>query len=487
MLKNKHIFLKKKILIYGLGKSGLSTYHYLKKNNFLYLFDDQKNLIKNSDIKKKLITFSDIIRKEFDHIIVSPGIDIKKCKLNKYLIQNLNKIYTDLDIFYSFHSDKKNIAVTGTNGKSTTVKIIYDILKDQKFDARLVGNIGNPILLEKRIKKKTIFVVEASSYQLEYSKLFKAHFAVILNISPDHLERHGNLRNYIKSKFKIIKNQSNKDVAFLNTKNRYIKKGIRENKVFSNIIRIDKNISTSVLNKINNPYFFTEGNKENLLTVIEVLKKFNIKKNKIFSKIIKIDKNINSNILNKINNPYFFTEGNKENLLTVIEVLKKFNIKKNKIFKFLKNFKGLKYRQQIIYKSKKLTIINDSKATSYSSSISILKSLSNVFWIVGGIPKKGDKFLLPKKYCKTFQVYIFGKNQKLFLKQLKNKMYHQEFPKLSHLIKKISYDIKKEKNKKHKTILFSPAAASFDSFKNFEDRGEKFNNLIKKMNFKKYI
>ena len=181
------------------------------------------------------------------------------------------------------------------------------------------------------------------------------------------------------------------------------------------------------------------------------------------------------------NNPYFFTEGNKENLLTVIEVLKKFNIKKNKIFKFLKNFKGLKYRQQIIYKSKKLTIINDSKATSYSSSISILKSLSNVFWIVGGIPKKGDKFLLSKKYCKTFQVYIFGKNQKLFLKQLKNKMYHQEFPKLSHLIKKISYDIKKEKNKKHKTILFSPAAASFDSFKNFEDRGEKFNQLIKNL------
>tara|TARA_B100001142_G_scaffold329252_1_gene391923 strand:- start:1419 stop:2720 length:1302 start_codon:yes stop_codon:yes gene_type:complete len=431
MLKNKHIFLKKKILIYGLGKSGLSTYHYLKKNNFLYLFDDQKNLIKNSDIKKKLITFSDIIRKEFDHIIVSPGIDIKTCKLNKYLIQNLDKIYTDLDVFYSFHSDKKNIAVTGTNGKSTTVKIIYDILKDQKFDARLVGNIGNPILLEKRIKKKTIFVVEASSYQLEYSKLFKAHFAVILNISPDHLERHGNLRNYIKSKFKIIKNQSNKDVAFLNTKNRYIKKGIKENKVFSNIIRIDKNISTSVLNKINNPYFFTEGNKENLSTVIEVLKKF--------------------------------------------------NIKKNKIFKFLKNFKGLKYRQQIIYKSKKLTIINDSKATSYSSSISILKSLSNVFWIVGGIPKKGDKFLLPKKYCKTFQVYIFGKNQKLFLKQLKNKMYHQVFPKLSHLIKKISYDIKKEKNKKHKTILFSPAAASFDSFKNFEDRGKKFNQLIKNL------
>ena len=433
MLKNKHIFLKKKILIYGLGKSGLSTYHYLKKNNFLYLFDDQKNLIKNSDIKKKLITFSDIIRKEFDHIIVSPGIDIKTCKLNKYLIQNLDKIYTDLDVFYSFHSDKKNIAVTGTNGKSTTVKIIYDILKDQKFDARLVGNIGNPILLEKRIKKKTIFVVEASSYQLEYSKLFKAHFAVILNISPDHLERHGNLRNYIKSKFKIIKNQSNKDVAFLNTKNKYIKKGIRENKVFSNIIRIDKNISTSVLNKINNPYFFTEGNKENLSTVIEVLKKF--------------------------------------------------NIKKNKIFKFLKNFKGLKYRQQIIYKSKNLTIINDSKATSFASSLSILKSLTNVYWIVGGLKKRGDKFLLSKNDCKNFKAYIFGKNKNLFLNEFKKVIELESFKNLKSLIKKIFLDINKDKN--NKIILFSPAAASFDSFKNFEDRGKYFNYLIKRLGYVK--
>ena len=437
MAKNNYIFLKKKILIYGLGKSGISTYNFLKKKNTLYLFDDKKYFIKNKDIKKKIIKLKDIKTKEFDHIIISPGIDIKKCKLSRYLRKNLNKINTDLDIFYSLYKKNKNITITGTNGKSTTVKIIYDVLRDQKFDVRLVGNIGNPILLERKIKKNTIFVIEASSYQLEYSSLFKAHFAGILNISPDHLERHGKLKDYIKAKFKIIKNQSNKDIAFLNTKNFHIKK--------------------------------------------------EIKKNKIFSKIVKINKDINLNILNKIDNPYFFSEGNKENLSFVFEIIKKFNIQKNQFFKTLKNFNGLKYRQQIIYKSKNLTIINDSKATSYSSSVSILKSLSNVSWIVGGIAKKGDKFLLSKKHCKTFKAYIFGKNKNLFIKQLKNKMFCQNFIDLSSLLKKVFFDIKKEKNIKHKTILFSPAAASFDSFKNFEDRGKKFNRLIKTLTFKKIV
>ncbi len=431
MLKNRNIFFKKKILIYGLGKSGLSTYQCLKEKSNLYLFDDKKNFIKNKEIKKKLITHKDIKNKKFDYIVISPGINVNKCILSKYLKKNSNKINTDLDIFYSLYSINKNITITGTNGKSTTAKILFDVLKYQKFDVRLVGNIGNPILLEKNITKNTIFVIEASSYQLDYSKLFKANFAAILNISPDHLERHGKLQNYIKAKFKLVKNQTNNDLVFLNTKNLYIKK--------------------------------------------------EIKKNKIFSKIIKINNSVNSNIIKKINNPYFITEGNKENLSFIFEIAKKLNIKKNKLFKTLKNFNGLKYRQQIIHRSKNLTIINDSKATSYSSSVSILKSLSNVYWIVGGLAKKGDKFLLSKKDCKTFKAYIFGKNKNIFVRQLKNIMNCQHFTDLVFLLKKVLLDIKREKNKKHKTILFSPASASFDSFKNFEDRGKYFNILIKKL------
>ena len=166
MLNNQNIFYKKIILIYGVGKSGLSAYKFLKKDNKVITYDDK---IK-SDIKK-------ITTINFDYIIISPGIDIYKCKLSKFLKKNTKKIYTDLDIFYNHHKHNNKITITGTNGKSTTAKILYEILKRQRVDVRLVGNIGNPILLEKKITNKTVFVIEASSYQLEYSKLFKTNIS----------------------------------------------------------------------------------------------------------------------------------------------------------------------------------------------------------------------------------------------------------------------------------------------------------------------
>jgi len=427
MPDNKNIFFKKKILIYGLGKSGISAYKFLKKSNDLLLYDDQKVKNRNLKIKKKL-SYKKLTKEKIDYIIISPGINIENCKLKKLLKKNLNKIHTDLDIFYSVYNQNKNITITGTNGKSTTAKVLYEVLRKQKKDVRLVGNIGNPILLEKNITKKTIFVIEASSYQLDYSKIFKANISAILNISPDHLERHRTLNKYINAKFKIMKGQTKKDYAILNSKNVYIKKKLKS-KTF-------------------------------------------------LPKIIEINKDVNSMTLKKINNPYFVTKGNRENLSFVFKITRILKIKDKNLIQVLKNFNGLKYRQQIIFKSKRLTIINDSKATSFASSVSILKSLSNVYWIVGGLAKKGDKFLLQKKECKDFKAYIFGKNKNLFVNELKNKMSHEFFTDLKSLIKKVFLDIKKNKN--HQTILFSPAAASFDSFKNFEDRGKYFNNIIKK-------
>ena len=306
---------------------------------------------------------------------------------------------------------------------------MYDILKDQKKDVRLVGNIGNPVLLEKKIKKDTLFVIEASSYQLEYSKLFKTNISLILNISPDHLERHKTINKYVSAKFKLIKNQSKNDIAILNTKNFYIKRKLKQKKFAPSILKIEKYISDRFIKKIDNHYFDTDGNKENLTFVMKV------------SKLLKL--------------------------------------KNNLLLKSLTNFTGLSFRQEIIHNSKFLKIINDSKATSFSSSEKLLKSLKNIYWIIGGLPKKGDKFLLKKNDCKKIKLYIFGKNQKFFINELKNKMAFKSFLNLKSLIAKIFLDIKNENNFIKKTILFSPASASFDSFKNFEERGKYFNKLIK--------
>ena len=420
-----------------MGKSGFSSYYFLKKNNNLYLYDDDKKVIKDKKIKKIFIRPENIFKNNFDFIVISPGININTCSLKNFLKKNLKKIITDLDIFYSHYFKNRNITITGTNGKSTTAKILFDILKNQKFDARLTGNIGNPILSEKKITSKTIFVIEASSYQIEYSKKFKANYALILNISPDHLERHGTFINYVKSKFKLFSNQTKQDYSFFDIKNKYLKKEIKKNKIYSQIIKVD----TKLINKH----------------------------------------------IRRIKNPYFLTEGHQNNLAFIFAITKKFRLKKTNLFKVINNFKGLKYRQQIIYQSKELTLINDSKATSYSSSINILKSLKKVFWIVGGVPKFGDQFFMAKKDCINFKVYIYGKNRNYFVKQLKNKMDYQSFHYLKDALKKITFDIKNEKKNEHKTILFSPSAASFDSFKNFEDRGKKFNILVKKLNLKKLI
>ncbi len=151
-----NIFLNKKILIYGLGKSGLAAFKFLKKKNHVFLFDDFQIKFRDQDIKKKLIIKKEIKKLDFDKIIISPGININNCKLSKFLLDNKDKIYSDLDVFFSFYKNNC-ITITGTNGKSTTCQLLYEVLLKHKFDVRLVGNIGFPILASKKIKKKNNF------------------------------------------------------------------------------------------------------------------------------------------------------------------------------------------------------------------------------------------------------------------------------------------------------------------------------------------
>ena len=430
MFLSKNIFQKKNILIYGMGKTGFSSYNHLKKNNQISLYDDNKKIFIKKYLKKFLLKKNKINKKIFDYIVVSPGININKCDLQSYLKKNSKKIITDLDVFYSNHKKNKIITITGTNGKSTTAKLLNLILKNHKKDSRLCGNIGNPILSEKKISKKTLFIIEASSYQIAYSKLFKTNYAVILNISPDHLERHGSMENYVNAKFKLVTTQSRKDFAYMNVKDKYLKKKLKNNKIFSKIINVN-------LKAINN------------------LKK-------------------------KITNPYLLSQANLENLSFIFSISRKLNLQKKKIIKTINKFKGLKYRQEIIFNNSKITFINDSKATSFASTINILKPLKKVFWLVGGIGKLGDQFTLKKKECKDIRAYIFGKNKNFFVKQFRNKLSYLYFKNLNSAVQQVLKDINNNSHNLHKTVLFSPSAASFDSFKNFEERGEYFNFLLKK-------
>ena len=425
--KIENIFLKKKILIYGLGKSGISSFRFLRNKADIYLFDDLKNTHPKQISKLKLLKI------KFDIIIISPGINIFNCKLSKFLKLNKKKIYTDLDVFFTFFKNKC-ITITGTNGKSTTAKILYEVLKDQKKDVRLIGNIGNPPLNEKKISKNTIFVIEASSYQLDYSQLFSSKYSIILNIKPDHLERHKTLQNYVDAKFKLLDSQSKSCLAFVKSDDMLISRKLKN-------------------------------------------KKFNCK-------IVKVNTKKNYNDFLEIKNKYFLTESNRENLSFIIELAKKLKLKNYLLQKTIKNFKGLKYRQQIILQKKNLTIINDSKSTSFSSSVGILKKDSNILWLLGGIYKKGDKLELKKKDLSNVTAFIYGENKNFFNKQLRSKVKFKNYKNLQDAVKNVFSIIKKKRSVKY-TILFSPCAASFDSFKNFEERGLYFNRLVKRFMYGK--
>ncbi len=425
---NLNIFLNKKILIYGLGKSGLSAFKFLKNKSDVFIYDDIQSNIKNQNLKKRLVNNIDILELKFDLIILSPGVDINNCKLSKFLRINRDKIFSDLDIFYAFYKNVC-ITITGTNGKSTTCQLLYEILLNQNLDARLVGNIGNPILSVKNVKKKTIFVIEASSYQLEYSKIFRSKYAAILNLSPDHIERHKNLKKYVKAKFKLLKSQLKKHIAFV---------------------------------------------KKN-----DVLIQKELKLNRFNCKIIKVNTEKKDSNFRNINNDYFLNDNNKENLSFVLEITKSLRLKRKPLIESIENFKGLKYRQQVIFQNRNLKIINDSKSTSFSSSVGVLKANKNIYWLLGGLHKKGDKLRLSREHFSDIEAFIYGKDKKFFNKELKGKIRFRNFNNLKKALQKV-FALVKKKNLIQQTIVFSPCAASFDGFKNFEDRGFYFNKLIKK-------
>ena len=419
-------FVKKKILIYGMGLSGHSCLNFLKKKNDVKIFDDNFSL-KYKKNKKYFLSKNNIIKLKFDFIILSPGIDFQRCNLKKYIIKNWSRVITEFDIFYLTYPNNKKITITGTNGKSTTCQMLYNIFKLKKLDVRLVGNIGKPPLQEKKIKKNTIFIVEASSYQISYSKYFKSDYAVILNLNADHLERHKSLKKYAKAKIKLICDQEKNKLSL-----------IERDSVIINRLLLNKNIK---------------------------------------SKIIKVNYNKANFFKKNINNDYLLDKNNLNNIHFVYKISKIFGIPDNIIFKSLNSFKGLKFRKQIVYNKFNLKIINDSKSTTFSSTNGLLSTYQNIYWIVGGLFKKGDKFILEKKYYKNICAYIIGKNKNYFVNQFKNKINFKYLKNLKKAIIAIKNDIKKDKNKK--IVLFSPAAASFDQFKNFEHRGERFNSILK--------
>jgi len=180
---------------------------------------------------------------------------------------------------------------------------------------------------------------------------------------------------------------------------------------------------------------------------------------------------------NKLRNDNLKNSTNFQNLNFLFELSKHMKLNLKTVIKTINKFKPLKFRQEVIYQSKYLKIINDSKSTTLSSTVPFLESNEKIIWILGGLFKKGDKFNLNKKYFKNLEAYIYGKDRQVFLKLFKNKFKVNLSKDLRNTLKLIP-NLKDIRTKV--TVLFSPSAASFDQYKNFEERGRQFNMLIKR-------
>ena len=410
------IKLNKKFLIYGYGVSGKSVEKYLINNNCNYNIYDDFKKIINKRVISKKFLENKI--NQYSYFVVSPSIKIEK---NHFLYKHKNKILIDLDFLSLEISSQKILGVTGTEGKSSTCSYINQILS-KKYKTKIIGNFGNTILdkknLNKYLSKIDILIIELSSYQLDKLKFLKLHYALITNIFSDHLDYHRNIKNYISSKFRIQYFLHKNSSLFL-SKNLFLS--------HRSYVKINKN--RLILNDEKIIY------KKDLPNHIRELNLCSIK-----------------NLI------YFIDSRIK---------IKNTDVSDN-----------LNHRIQLIYNKNTLKIYNDSKCTNLNNAVykNYLINSSKKILILGGILKKQDKNL--KFNIKNTLVLTFGNQRDLFINQLN--LIDSNYFKFDRLIELINFLKLMVKLRKYEYILFSPGGESFDSFKNYIDRGNYFNRLIKK-------
>ena len=441
------MFKNKKIFVLGMGKSGVSVARLLAKENHVLITDikcDDLELIKeleelgiNVIITKKQ---NEIFDDSYDYVVKNPGV-----KLDHPVVLMAKKfnipILTELEVAYRYLPDVKIIGITGSNGKTTTTTIIYEFLKAAGIPVHLAGNIGYPLCSQiADIKKGDVIVTEISSHQLVNLDKFKVDVAVLTNLYPVHLDFFGTYEKYKMNKLRIFNNQDEKCVAILN-------KGDK------NVYELTKNL------KAKKEYFSSKDEADICIDEKDIV----YKGEKIISLSDVRVKGIH----------------NYENIMAAILAAKQFDVSDSVIKEVLNNFAGVEHRIEFVAKINGREFYNDSKATNVDSTITALKSFDNdVVLILGGLDR-GHSFepLLP--YLKNVKHIVCYGETKERIKEfaIKNNIDVTVTNNLEDAVH-AAYNMSLEGD----TILLSPACASWDQYKNFEDRGNEFKKIVRNLN-----
>lgn len=440
--------------VIGLGKTGTSVVQYLLQHNIPFIaWDDTPALQEKTQLMgAAVIEPHKAPWHEIEQLILSPGIPTTFPK--PHLAVELAKKYHvpmigDVEFGYQRlqHKGYRFVGVTGTNGKSTTHAIIDYILSTTNHPHFSGGNSGVPVLDAPELADGAVINLEMSSYQLETLDKVTFDVGVVLNITPDHLDRHGDMDNYIKAKKNQIERVKPKGLKVVGVDAPYSEQAYMQliHKGHSDIVPIS---SMWVLEKgvyaVNNKVFSTEDGTEVLLGEI----------------------------------PYSLPgDHNAQNVMAAMLVCRYLEVSINTFFRLLSSYPGLVHRQEQVLETDKVLFINDSKATNAEATLPALKTYSNIYWIVGGIAKEeGITPLLPFLHNVT-KIFLIGESVARFQEELKNEQKEVFVAhSLETAIQMIAAEVEKSKHKT--TVLLSPACASQDQFQNFEHRGNLFKGLV---------
>ncbi|MFH1452849.1 MAG: UDP-N-acetylmuramoyl-L-alanine--D-glutamate ligase [Armatimonadota bacterium] len=442
----------KNITVVGLSRTGIALVKYLHKSGANIFISESKpyeeildvlKQIKDIPVKVEAGGHTDLVFKDKDLVLLSPGVDINDPVFAR--AARFVEVLSEIEFAYR-QSASKIIGVTGTNGKSTTTKLTYELLKKAGFDTAVGGNIGNPLIGEvEAVKNGGFLVSEVSTFQLEGIKDFKPFISFILNITPDHIDRHKSMGSYIRLKSRIFENQDEGDYLILNYD--------------------DPNCRELALHAKSRVYFFSrtqklsegaylDGDKiyfkEESLPAVEVIKTEDIPVKGVH---------------------------NIENVLAVSCVLKILNIDKNIFKKGLKDFKPLRHRMEFVREIKGVKFYDDSKGTNPACVMAALNSFSEpVILIAGGRPKETDFLPMAELIAEKVKYLVLIGEAKDLLEEKVMRFRKIPVYKTDNFEEALRHAHKI--SSKGDVVLLSPACTSFDMFKNAEERGDRFQEIV---------
>lgn len=452
-------FQNRSFTILGAGRSGIAIARLLHESSAKVFLSDEnekenlkyldEELLKAEGIDYEISGHSDKVF-ENEIFIKSPGISPEADVIVK-AIKAGKKIYSEIEAAFWFCKSPV-IAITGTNGKTTTTVLTGEIFKNAGFDVKVCGNVGVAFSdVVGAANENSVVVLEVSSFQLNDIEEFKPGVSVLMNITPDHLEWHGNFENYLDAKLNVTRNQNERDLTVINYDDENLRDAVKNNKVRKSYFSIRHNLEQSGIHTgsyINNGkiiYFDRENGKEEIMDINEI--------------------NIRGN-------------HNLYNSLASIISARAFGIKKEIIRESLMKFPGVEHRIEFVKDIGGISFYNDSKATNVDSLIVALEAFDGgIILILGGREKRNDYSVIDNLVRKKVKrIVAIGESKDKIADHFRGNADVIKADTMEEAVQKAF-----ESGNKGDVVLLSPACKSFDMFENFEQRGMEFKRVVNEL------